>query len=56
MLAGIGVDGLVATAVHREVRLLIPFEVERADADRAFYGALPDRGTNGAAVPVDFAG
>jgi hypothetical protein len=47
------VDGLIDTPVHRQVRLLVAFEVEGRHSQPAVNWCLVDRSEHCPAVPVD---
>ena len=54
VLAGVNVNGLVDSAMHRKIRLFIPVQIERRHMHAAFDRRLPDRGLHDPAVPDDF--
>src|SRR5262249_17096225 len=55
VLGGVGVDGLVRTAVGLAVRLVIAGEIHAASGDAARDGRLPDGASGGAAAVLELA-
>jgi len=54
MLAGIDIDRLIDSAMHRKIGLPITVEVERCHMHTALHRILPDRCLHHPAVPGDF--
>ena len=52
----IAIDSLVFTAVHRQVRLFIPIQIEPPQCNAAFYRFLENRCGHLRAMPDDFLG
>ena len=54
VLAGVDINGLVDSAMHRKIGLAITIQVERCHMNAALKGLLPDGSLHGSAVPDDF--